>query len=388
MRPGSLPVVATALLVALALTSPAAAQGRKPPDDERVRKAWSFLLPEEQEEAIAWYTAEVDALDSFQMRLVRHALGLLEADPGFLEEDGPIPYFEPEEHAPGQPIPRVRLDEDDRRASRVRADLMTKVPERELRSQWRYDWGRREIVRRGAFQDIELTFENGLAGFPPRADLAEAAVLAALDRGPQQAALAAFGHAYTDRTGNVYPGLTLYDAWASGLEIEMPDVDNLGIFHSLGGERGRFRAPIPESRQDELYAIVGGHYEAAHRYRALRTALAQVYLVGDTPLRDGYEFHWLRLHGIWNQHDSSPAALSPLLPQGDDAADWFAEWTLDFEEDGARRSQAKARAKKLDGNRRLVRARLVNVLEQMGAFERRRKPKPKPKPKPDKKSKR
>ena len=61
-------------------------------------------------------------------------------------------------------------------------------------------------------------------------------------RAEERSALAAFGPAYTDRNGNVYPGVTLYDAWASGPEIEMPDVDVLGVD---GGGGDGFR---PEPR--------------------------------------------------------------------------------------------------------------------------------------------
>ena len=120
-------------------------------------------------------------------------------------------------------------------------------------------------MRTGEFRSAQHVFELALAGYAPQADLAVALLEQALDRGEQQLALGAFGHAYTDREGRVFPGLTLYDAWSSGLEIEMPDVDNLGIVHAVTGQRGRWVAPVPASEHDELYALVGELYtDATH----------------------------------------------------------------------------------------------------------------------------
>jgi signal transduction histidine kinase len=78
----------------------------------------------------------------------------------------------------------------------------------------------RRVVRLRDPDDAAALFENALAGAPPDTDLVEAYVERALDDGAQQAALAAVAHAYTDRDGNVYEGLTLYDVDARDVARE------------------------------------------------------------------------------------------------------------------------------------------------------------------------
>src|SRR5690606_37332929 len=114
----------------------------------------------------------------------------------------------------------------------------------------------------------------------------------------QRVALAGFAHAYTDREGNVFP-LSLYDAWSSGLEIEMPDVDALGIAHEVLGETTRWKAPIPAAQHDELYALISERFQAARPYRGLREALAACWLAAEPVLWDGFGETAPELHALW-----------------------------------------------------------------------------------------
>jgi hypothetical protein len=348
-------------------------QGKEPAEVKRMRKAWSLLLPEEQADVAAWFSADVAALGSFQGRLLAFAVALEPADPVYLPEDPGIAWFDPKEHAPGDPIPRRKLDEDSTRVTGERKRLFESraAP---LPSVWRYDWGTRTVVRSGDFQAPEHVFELGLAGLPPQSDLAIALLERALDNGEEQVALGAFGHAYTDREGWVFPGITLYDAWCSGQEIEMPDVDNLGLVHVITGKRGRWKAPIPASEHDELYELVGEHFQRVHRFRELRSALARSYLAGSARLDAAYLPHLLRLHGLWEQSESDPAKLSPLLPDSKGSEKFLPAFAKKFDKDGKRVSAAKIRWVQLDEDARQVRALLESILEQSGAFDRKSRP--------------
>ena len=137
-----------------------------------------------------------------------------------------------------------------------------------------YDYATREVRHTRDVKDPERIFKNGLAGCAPDLDLCAALVERMLDDGSQQKTLAAFAHAYTDRDGRVYPGVTLYDAWSSGVEIEMPDVDTLGIVHTLLDDWKTWKAPVDASQHDKLYAKIGELYRALHRLQGLRHALA------------------------------------------------------------------------------------------------------------------
>lgn len=355
-----------------------------PPDDDAVREAWSMLLPDEQDEALEWFRLEVSFLDTFQLRCQRWILGAVEDDPGLWPVVAPAAWFDPAEHAPGQPIPRRLLDPDERRVRSMREDVEERRPPRRLRSSWVYDWARGEVRRdtpAGAEEARARSFENALAGFPPDLDLAEALVLARLDGGHERTALGAFAHLYTDRNGRAFPGITLYDAWAAGVEIEMPDVDVLGIVHTVLDDWTSYRAPVPSSKHKKLYARVGDVFRAARRYRGLREAFARAYLIGTPVSPDGYGEAFGRFHALWDVHGSDPGALVEELPV--EADDWGA-----FLEDLAERCrkdeelwrQGVNRQATLEADRARVRGMLVWVLEQLGAFEREERPAPPPPP--------
>ena len=360
-----------------------AQQAAPPPDDQRVRQAWSVLLPAEQRDAVLWLEVDTEHLDTFQMVLVRHALSLLDQDPGTLPDAEPAPCYDPRIHAPGQPIPRRRLDPESRLARRTRERILARVPVRRLRSGWRYDWGRRRIersVERGS-DDAQRVFENALAGFAPGLDLAEAIVESRLDDGSHSAVLAAFGHAYTDREGRVFPGITLYRAHDSGLEIEMPDVDCLGIVHDLLDDWGSWVAPVPANAHDELYSTLGRHFVQARRYLGPRRALARLYLTGTPVIEGGYDADLDGYHALWEAHASDPDRLVRALPSPEG---WTAfletHWAgLKAEPERFLRGQERRRALEEDALR--VRARLVAILTELGAFERRARPEP-PEPPP------
>jgi hypothetical protein len=333
-------------------------------DDGAVRKVWKRLGRSGRADVAARFEAEVLGLDTHQLRLIARALELEPTDPGLLPEAGPLPFYDPALHAPDLPIERRRLAPSHARVKRAKKQLFARVPERRLQPAWRYDWGSGEVLRTGERSDPERTFANALAGYPPRAGLAQALIERALDDGSRRPALAAFGHAYTDREGGVYP-FTIYAAWGSGEEIEMPDVDNLGIVHDLLGDWTRWKSPVPETQHDALYELVGELYEDAHRHRALRTALARSYVWGTEgagDLEDGFELRATHLQALWLAAEEEPAKLLALLPAPERAEFFLADWGLEVEEDQDLRDAARARADDLTRDGRAVRELMVRLV--------------------------
>jgi hypothetical protein len=354
-----------------------AAQEKSPePDDARLRQAWSYLTNSEQDDALARFAAEAPQLDTFQNKLLRFALALEERDRGFLPRQSETAFFDPARHAPAQPIARHRLALDAPSAVRERERMLGQAAKSKLRPEWRYDWGAGEVVRCAVDDARAHAFESALAGFPPDIDLAQALVERTLDGGAHRREFAAFGHAYTNRTGDVFPGITLYDAWASGAEMEMPDVDVLGIVHDLRDEWKKWIAPVAPMDQDDLYKAVADLFVPAHAYRGLRTALARTYLSGSVELRDGYANHIDRLHALWDAHASTPREVAALLPDSQQVAEFTANWALKVEEDPALRQSGAVRHAQLDRDRADVRAFFAQVLKDCGALERASKPAP------------
>jgi hypothetical protein len=333
-------------------------------DDDAVRKLWRRLGRSGRADVAARFEAEVAELDTLQLRLIDAARELEPADPGLLPADGPLPYYDPAVHAPDLPIERRRLKPTHARVKRARRQLFGRVPERRLDSAWRYDWGSGQVLRTGDRSDPERLFENALAGYPPGAGLAEALIERALDDGSQRPALAAFGHAYTDRQGGVYP-FTIYEAWGSGQEIEMPDVDNLGIVHDLLGEWSRWKSPVPAAQHDGLYEVVAGLYAEAHRFRALRAALARTHASGAATaghLTPGFEHRAVHLQALWLEAEGRPLEVAARLPEGDEAEYFMADWGLEVEEDQELRDAARARAEGLLADGRRVRELMVRLV--------------------------
>jgi hypothetical protein len=242
-------------------------------------------------------------------------------------------------------------------------------PVRALERGWIYDYATRELRRVPAADERQRVFENALAGYAPMLDFTEAAVEAMLDDGSQQSRARAFAHAYSDRAGNVFPGISLYDAYASGTEIEMPDVEILGIVHGIFDEWTRWVAPIPASEHTALYKKIGQEFLALHRHRGLRHALAITYCSGTEVLRDGYQGNLDNFHALWEDCSSTPAKLRERLPGPDRWAAFLEDWVAVCLKEGSPYRAGQNRRAVLDRDARAVRATLLRVLEEYGAYE-------------------
>lgn len=346
------------------------AGAQQSPSDEALRAAWNALDDAAKDDLLEQYEAEADYLDSFSARLVKFALTLEELDRKLLPVRPPIPVFDPATHAPAQPIPRRALEEDSDAAQAARKRILGRTPPRRLQPGWRYDYALRKVVREPDEASRERRFENALAGALPLADLAEALVERALDDGAQHKALSAFSHAYTDRAGSVYPGITLYDAWSSGAEIEMPDVDVLGIVHAVLGEQTKWKAPVPDTQHKGLYKRVGEIFQDARRHRGLRAAYARCYLGGASEVEPLYSVCVERFHFAWDEHQSDPRKLAARMPTPDKWNEHLAaaDKRMLAAKDGRERALARLETLARDALER--RAALAGMLRERGVLAR------------------
>lgn len=357
------------LALALACAWPNALLAAQGSSRALMQRAWAALSADERAEVAQWFVAECAQLGGEQVRVRKQLLDTLAVERGLLPRRGLAPHYDPEQHAPADPIPRRALEADAPLAQQARTRFLAQSIEAPRRA-YAYDWAEREIVVVGDENDPELVFHNALLGLAPLADLATAVALRTLDRGEEARTFEAFGHAYTDRVGNVYPGVTLYDAWASGAEMEMPDVDVLGLVHSLGLKRDkRWKAPIPTSQHGSLYAAIGKPFTKARRYRLLREALAELALRSRPALPQGYEVQADALHALW-AHTVNAKGLSQALPPPGEELEYVAKWSKQLGEVPSRRSNGVDRSSALDRGERAVYALMQNVLNEFGALER------------------
>ena len=368
------------MLTALYLTLFAASQeaaGQAPIDpfapygEARVREVFAERSAKDQKGLIGYLNLDLSHQETFTLTCLRHALSLSDQDPGFFSDAPEVPHFDPSTLAPGQPIPRKPLALRSSAYRSFAAKLEGPRPPRRYRAAWVYDWELREPVRLEDPDDPVRHFENALAGFPPQLDLAEALVLQTLDDGSEAEALAAFAHSYTDRSGGVYPGITLYDAWSSGVEMEMPDVDVLGLATALLPKlHSRWVAPIPNSQHKSLYGQLFDRFTPAKQHRGLRESLARTFLQSRPVLHDGFTAaHYGPLHGFWELHSSTPAFVKDELPSSKKWEKFLADLVKDTNRNQERQQGAVNRRVALEQSEAFIQGRVVALMKDLKWFE-------------------
>ena len=90
------PTLAPLALLAWTLAAAPSKAAAQAPDDARLRQAWSYLSPEEQDDVASWFRAEVEHLGTFQNTLLVATLALVPRDPGLYPEAPPPAWFDPE----------------------------------------------------------------------------------------------------------------------------------------------------------------------------------------------------------------------------------------------------------------------------------------------------
>jgi hypothetical protein len=354
--------------------------------EQQVREledAWKYLRGSERRELTEYFTAQTRALESRQRALVARAGKLADRDSSLWPVERELAYYDPQTHAPRQPIKRKRLAPDDQRVISAQNELAPPLPGA-LHAAWRYDWGARGLVRSAApaltEDDAERVFANACLGLPPDADLAIALVERALDDGAQAAAQAAFAHAYTDRDGGVYP-FTLYAAWGSGRDIEMPDVDTLGLYHELFGDSKRFVAPVPNKLHKELYdATLFPRFAAARVHRAPREGLAQTWLRAEPTLSQGYDAAVIRFHALWHYMNEQPPALGKTLSENTDWDRYFTAWTASLAKNQVLYERGHERQLALYADEQALRGLMSSCMRELGLLGRTALPEAESKP--------
>jgi len=266
-------------------------------------------------------------------------------DPGAWPMQEPAPTYDPRKHCPAQPIPRRRLKGDDPKALTALERFKSVNGTPGVRPGWVYDYASRGLRRIPGWDSPKRLLTNALYGSPPDQDLAIAILELHLDSGELQATFRSFSHAYADRKGVVFPGVTLYDAWASGSKMEMPDVECLGIVHDLLGDWKTWKAPV--RKQESLYEKIGELFFPARQHRGLRHSLAVAYLAGAPEDLGGYSSNHLQLHALWEECASTPPKLTPRLPSAGAWRDFLEDWGDNVAKDGALQAKARNRSASL-----------------------------------------
>ena len=284
-------------------------------------------------------------------------------------------WYDPKTHSPAQPIPREPLAPDAPEVIAVRNQILSAPGTRHLDSGWMVDYAARGLVRLphpgGSAARVRERAARDGAGLGPGGGAGRAR---ARRRFPQKS-FEAFGHAYTDRWGGVYPGVTLFDAQASALvyqvTVEMPDAGlarprarparRLGDVEGAGARRGA----------RPLYSRLGDLLRPILHHRGLRAEpRAHLRMCGNAGLRDNYANNLDNFHALWESVSSRPDDLRAKLPDAEGGATSCRAGTTPSRPTLISLYRAARRHATLDRDAHLVRATMFRLLGEYGAFTR------------------
>lgn len=250
------------------------------------------------------------------------------------------PYFDPRDwNEDGAPTRRVTTEGTESWKSRRQEMPQVQLLPDLKRSAW-YDWGEGKIVRRSRPLSPEERCANLLRGFPPGTDILLARVQQSLDDDPRMRKLGRyFEHCYADLQANVYEGITLYDAWASGAQLAMPDIEVIAFAQWMLDDDS-LHAPIPGDQSAPIFTEMAKAALEFRKYRTLREVMAGA-LVARAPTRDArYAPLAGRCHWLWATFQADLSGLRGVFAALTDRDDVVAAVDAEVVRDEA---QAKLR---------------------------------------------
>jgi hypothetical protein len=274
----------------------------------------------------------------------------------------PPVFHDPQVVAPGVAGPRKLIGPDAPAHAAARAAFPEPAFLDDLEVAVRYDWAAGKAARTREQLPDEALFANIARGFPPGADHAVARIVALLDQDPEQRALARwFEHLYADLDGNVFDGITLYRAWYSGRQVQVPDVDAIPFAEQILKTRS-FRSPIPaDRRRDRLYQKIQEAALEHRKYRTLRQAAAAAFVSADPELDPVYRPLVARCHYLWATVGWKPEALAQVLAEARDRGALLDEVDRKVTRDPAAHEVGENAKKELEA--------MARFLRELAAFE-------------------
>ncbi len=272
----------------LALALPA--EGETDPEDAAAAAAAAFAACDAPAQAAI--LAEIDArLAASPEAGLKKLLALRDrAKKELRVESWPGPqFFAHSEFAPTQ-VPRAFVADDSDLAKQQLAEIHPENGDAQFCRRVRYDYSRNTGVDHGKDPPADGRMLDLLAGYVPGNDVLTAWIEARLDWDDAQDKRADyFDHAYCDREGHAFAAITIFDAYASQMTIEMPDVDAIAYARRILRDNS-FNSPIPaDNRRTKLYKQTTEGFLAFFKHRTMVEEFAWLYVNPDSILRKDHE---------------------------------------------------------------------------------------------------
>lgn len=232
--------------------------------------------------------------------------------------------FDASRYAPALQLVTRHAEPGETAWEQVRAEFFGRNAPPDPGAAWEWDYGRNALIRPRTALPPEARLVALLAGRWPEPDRLAALAEASLDHDSARDAVADyFAHHYRDRAGVVFAGIRLDDAWGSGREIEVSDVEAVAWLRTVAQE-DRVRSPIPAKLHDPIYTRISESYAVWREYRTLRRALAVRLCSTDAEPPPVYRALAERLDQAWVELGHDPARALELLRRSTDRPSFFA----------------------------------------------------------------
>ena len=323
-------------------------------------EAFAGLRERQRIELLERCVAAAEASGAPQVELVRSALGRGEADRDDLPEPTGFPALET--RSSGR---RAVVDAQDGRWRELRARVESRAPAGSVF----YEFATGKVVRADSGSEDgegeesrELRLLKGLLrGVLPDQDLAEAHLVARLDApGVLRGEAEFFAHLYCDRDGRAYEGITLYDVWSSGADLEVPDIDAQAYASRLWSDAA-MPSRLTAADQETWYPRIAESLQRLRTHERTARALAAVWFDGAPRPGSGFEASAQLLNTLIARRGDDVEAIAKGLADRGERYLRSAKGEIEAVGDEAWNA-GHARVDRLNEGRRRIRQAVVAVL--------------------------
>jgi|GEM_PF-2743469 len=276
-------------------------------------------------------------------------------------------WFDENKYAPNLPIKRKVLSENSPLMTRGRNKFLKNKVWYDLRSDYRYHLGKNKIIQLKKDRLPEDHLRQYLLGYPPRSDLAREILLKILDtRSSWDKYADYFDHTYTDRIGKVYLGITIFDVWNSGQQLECPDVDVIPYAWEILGDRS-WKSPIPAGRRrTELYRTISVSFRDFRRYRLMLEGVASCFFASNPPVSPFVEPVNDEIHFLIARSNAEPRLVARFVNANEGFMDLNRSIGNLYKEYGPKYMEVIAERKRsLDADHQKIREVTLNELKSL-----------------------
>ena len=279
--------------------------------DQNILRRFDSLPEEEQLRIAEELQQEVLALDHPLCEAARSLLKDRKLKNVEQVRKGELALYSAEQYAPNLRLKTKFIKPTSKSwKSFVKRTFRNGLPQRE--SLWDWDYGQ-NLLRtppQRAPRDIVVDF---LVGRWPLDGKLAAYAEGALDRDNKLDATADyFAHAYRNRSGKVFQGITLYDVWNAQTTFGISDVEAIAFLRNVA-KNSRHQSPLPASLHTAIYKEIEVQFEKFRDYRSLRHALAQRFLNPNGTLPVQFRGIAATLDQAWVLMEHKPRRMATFL---------------------------------------------------------------------------